>query len=216
MSIHTDIPYYPSFATPGHPGGVHCIEMSLKMILGALEPDKQYSIEELEAITAKQPEKASWEMPFFLWFVNRGYQAQHWSMFDFATFAKEGAAYVRRVYGDDVADYQERESDIPGAMEMAPEFVEKVDIIAQRPTIEVMERLLSDGWLLKPCVNSNLLNERPGYTGHSVVIIGFEGDEVIFHDPGLPAYEARREPKQMFQEAMDSFGGQLDAFKDGG
>jgi uncharacterized protein YvpB len=49
--------------------------------------------------------------------------------------------------------------------------------------------------------------------GHSVVIVGFEDDNVVFHDPGLPAMAARHETKKLFQEAMDSFGGELDAIR---
>lgn len=85
-----NIPFYSAFPTPGHPEGVHCVETSLKMILGYFEPEKEYSIEALEKITGKQPEKGSWSFQWSLWFTEHGYKVKHYATFDFeAAMAEE-------------------------------------------------------------------------------------------------------------------------------
>ena len=77
--MRLNIPFYAAFPTPGHPDGVHCVETSLKMILGYFEPEKEYSIERLEKITGKQPEKGSWSFQWSLWFTDHGYKVKHYT-----------------------------------------------------------------------------------------------------------------------------------------
>lgn len=211
--IRTDIPFYESFATPGHPTGVHCIEISLKMILGALMPGREFTVEELEAITGKQPEKGAWEMQYLIWLVDNGFEVQHWATFDYGAFEKEGIEYIRRAYGDETAEYQLRESDVPGAQKMIKPYLEKVTNVKKSPAVADIKDLMDDGWIVRASVNSRLLQGKDEYYGHSVVVIGFEGDDIIFHDPGLPPVRARRESCELFQRAMDSFGGEIDAIR---
>ena len=62
-------------------------------------------------------------------------------------------------------------------------------------------------------VNSMVLNDHEGYEGHSVVVLDVDDKNIWFHDPGLPAMENRKVSHELFQKAMDSFGGEMDAVK---
>ena len=69
---------------------------------------------------------------------------------------------------------------------------------------------------MRVSVDAGILDpSKGGYFGHSVVVLGFEDDKVIFHDPGLPSQAYRRERREVFQGAMDSFGGMMDLIKRG-
>lgn len=207
------IPFYSAFATPGHPEGVHCVETSLKMILKYFEPDKDYSVEKLEKITGKQPEKGSWSFQWSIWFTDHGYTVKHYTTFDFKAFMDEGIDYIRHEYGHEVADWQEQNSDVEFARSQTKEYLEKVEVVAKKPTIDEIRQEHGARSLVKPMVNSRVLNNKEGYEGHSVVVIDVDDENIWFHDPGLPAYENRKVSCQLFQEAMDSFGGEMDIIK---
>lgn len=187
--------------------------MSLKMILGVLMPERQFTIEELEKITGKATEGGAFATHYLIWMVDQGFEVKRWDTHDWKAFEREGVDYIRRVIGDGAADYVAEFADIPYEQSVVDEFLEKVRLVPQKPTVDMAEKAFRDGWLLRAAVNSRILNNREGYMGHSIVITGFDGDEVIFHDPGLPAEANRRASREVFQRAMDSFGGELDAIR---
>ncbi len=207
------IPFYQAFPTPGHPKGVHCVETALKMILGYFEPDREYSINELEKITAKKPEKGSWSFDWSIWFVAQGYNIKHYSTFDFEAFKRDGVEYIRRDYGDEIADWQLTNSDIGRARSLVDEYLEKVEIVNRKPTIEDIRSEISQKSVVKPMVNSNVLNNMKGYEGHSVVVLNIDNEYIWFHDPGLPAFKNRKINHEKFQSAMNSFGGEMDVIR---
>ncbi|MFO0920240.1 MAG: hypothetical protein U0451_01050 [Candidatus Saccharimonadales bacterium] len=207
------VPFYAAFPTPGHPEGVHCVETSLKMILKYFEPNRDYSIEELENITGKQPEKGSWSFQWSIWFVNHGYTVKHYSTFDFKAFMEQGINYIRQEYGNEVADWQEQNSDVEFARSQTKEYLDKVEIITKKLTIDDIRKEHGPHSLVKPMVNSRVLNNKEGYAGHSVVVLDVDDQNIWFHDPGLPAFENRKVSHRLFQEAMDSFGGEMDIIK---
>lgn len=207
------IPFYSSFAIPGYPLGVHCVETSLKMILGYIEPETKYTIEEIEKISGKQPGKGSWSFQWSLWFVEHGYQVKHYTKFNFDTFIRDGIDYIRQEYGDEIADFQDRTSDVEAARKLAKDYVTKISIVAKEPTIEDIRSEMNQGFVVKPMVNSMVLNDKDGYEGHSVVVLEVDNSDIWFHDPGLPAFENRKMSQAKFQQAMDSFGGEMDVIK---
>ncbi len=212
-SIRTDIPFYSSFPTKAWPEGEHCVQMSLKMMLGVLMPDREFSVEELERITHKEPGAGSFATHHLIWLVEQGFEVQHWDTYDWPTFRNEGLEYIRRRLGKDAAAYAAKSSNIPAEQAVIDEFLAKVPIVDRHPQVSDAEQLFEDGWLIRVGVNSCILNQKPGYIGHSVVITGFEGGDVVFHDPDLPGTPNRHISRARFQEAMDSFGGELDAVR---
>jgi hypothetical protein len=211
--IRTDIPLYASSPTEKWPEGEHCLQMCLKMMLSVLMPDRQFSLTELEEITHKQPDAGAYATHHLIWMVDQGLEVQHWDTHDWPAFRDEGLDYIRRTMGDDAANYAAIGSDIPAEQAAVDQFLEHVPIVERKPHITDMEKLFSKGWLLRAGVNSRVLNHRDGYVGHSVVITGFEADDVVFHDPDVPGTANRHTSRELFQAAMDSFGGEIDAVR---
>jgi hypothetical protein len=187
--------------------------MSLKMMLGVLMPEREFSLAELEEITHKQPDAGAFATHHLIWMVENGLEVQHWDTHDWPAFRDDGLDYIRRTVGDDAANYAATGSDIPAEQAVIDRFLEVVPMIKKKPRIADMEQLFDEGWLVRAGVNSRVLNNRDGYVGHSVVITGFEDDDVIFHDPDVPGTANRRSPRELFQAAMDSFGGEIDAVR---
>lgn len=211
-SMHLEVPFYSSWKTE-NTGGVHCIEMSLKMILGYFEPDKEYPLEALEKITNKKPEKASWEMAYSIWFYDHNYDFKRYSMFDYGAFKKDGIEYIRKQYGNEVAEWQLSNSDIEEAQSMTDEFLKKATIIPKKPTITDIIESMNNGYLVRAAVDSGYLNDSGVYVGHSVVVVGYDDQNILFHDPGPPGIESRRCSYEDFQIAMDKFGSEIEIFK---
>lgn len=207
------IPFYSSFATPGHPEGVHCAEICLKMILGYFEPNTEYSIEDLENITGKKPEMGSWSFDWSIWFARNGYLVRNYSTFDYELFKERGIDYIRQVYGKEIADWQEANTDVEQARARVDEYLCLVEVVTKKPTLTDVKKEHESGAVVKAKVNSRILNNREGYEGHGVVVLDADDRYIWFHDPGLPAHEDRRVSLQLFQKAMDSFGGEMDAVK---
>ena len=117
-----NIPFYSSFPTPGHPDGAHCVETSLQMILGYLEPDTNYSIDQIENITKRTPRKSSWSFDWSIWFADHGNNVKHYTTFNFEAFKIEGAEYIRKEYGDETADWQLANSNLEHARQIVDAY----------------------------------------------------------------------------------------------
>jgi hypothetical protein len=211
--IRTDIPFYADKPTAAWPEGEHCVQMSLKMMLGVLMPGRNFGLAELERITHKAPTTGSFATHHLIWLVDQGFEVQHWDMHDWLAFRDEGMEYIRRTLGDDAVSFLSKGYDIAAEQTTIDKFLTKVPIIKNHPTVEDAEKLFNDRWLVRASVNGRTINNLPGYLGHSVIITGFEGDEVVFHDPDTPGTPHRRATRKLFQTAMDSFGGELDAVR---
>lgn len=189
------------------------MQMSLKMMLAVLMPGRDFTLEELEKITGKSADGSAFATHYLIWLADQGFEIKRWDTYDWKAFERDGVEYIRRAIGDEAAEYTARTADMAFEQSAIDEFLNKVKLIHQKPTVEDAEEALRAGWIVRAPVNARVLNAQEGYLGHSVVIIGFDGDNVIFHDPGLPAVAARRESRALFQKAMDSFGGELDAVR---
>jgi hypothetical protein len=69
--------------------------------------------------------------------------------------------------------------------------------------LDDVQGLLKDGWLVGLAINSRALNNKPGYTGHLVVVFDFDAksDNFWLHDPGLPPKPNRHVSRQKLSEA---------------
>lgn len=58
-------------------------------------------------------------------------------------------------------------------------------------------------------VNANQLNQKAGYVGHFVLVVGFDDDELIFHDPGKTPRPFRKVNSTDFELAWGGPKGQM-------
>lgn len=73
-----------------------------------------------------------------------------------------------------------------------------------------MDELLKKGYIIGAEINSRILNKKPGFSLHYVLIQKGENGEYILHDPGLPPIENRKVSKK---EIIDSLANELTGFK---
>ena len=90
--------------------------------------------------------------------------------------------------------------------------------LERRPaTNDDIRHFIDDGWLVRLEVNDRPLAGRTGYNGHSIVVVGYDDNEVTIHNPdGMNGNKAnQRVSWELLNQAWREFGGSfsLYAFK---
>lgn len=196
MNIDYPVPFFANTSD-----GTHCSQAALKMILKYFWPDKEFSWEELEKVTAKSEGMWTWPMAGLIWMQANGFEVINIEVFDYSKFIEKGKDYLREEYGEQVASEQDLHSDIEKERKIAEQFIQQVKTIFEIPTQEQIKEFLRDGYLIKCTINSRVINNREGYAGHSVVVKGFDEAGFIIHDPGLPGLENRKVAYDIFEKA---------------
>lgn len=202
MDAGKSIPFFEN-----HDDDAHCLQASLKMILKYYLPDRDFSWDELNKMTAKAPgsDKATWSQQMVLSLAEMGFDVLLVENFDAERFAKEGYDYLVEAYGKESADWQAQHSDLAQEQRIYQQLLEHHDIYERRvPTLEDVKTYLAEGYLVQATVNARKLNDEEGYFGHSVVIFDIDDEHVVLNDPGHPGRERRVETRQHFETAWAS------------
>lgn len=203
----------PSKWADSDPKGNHCQEASLQSILSYFKPDSSYGFEQMCEITGRNSDKAVWAFGYSLWLTDNGFEVQRITTVDYKAFARQGIDYIRDTYGDEIADWQEQNTNFEKALQLADQYIDKVDIVTKSPQISDIESAMVDGWLAKVMIDSGVVEETGQYLGHSVVVTGVESDSVIYHENGMPPIPDRKVTQELFQVAIDAFGGEMDLIR---
>ncbi len=105
-------------------------------------------------------------------------------VFDYSKFVVNSFDYLVQEYGMDIACEQRDNSDLEYEVPIAKNFLANYKYTLQIPVIEDIKDLLVKGYLVGCNVNSCSLNGKEGYSGHFVIVIGFDQNSWIIQDPG--------------------------------
>lgn len=197
------VPFYANTADD-----THCVQAAFRSILKYYLPDLDFSFEQLDQISRKQPGKGTWWPPLLLELTKLGLTVKDIAPFDYRSFFQAGDAYVRSFYPDEVASYHLEKTNLPLIKPLLPEFLKKVAVEARPATLIDIKTLLADGWLVAAAVNSRTLNDKHGFSGHVVVVFKFDDKSSSFqlHDPGLPEQRNRRVSHAKLESALNYAG----------
>lgn len=196
MRKDTAIPFFENT-----PDDTHCFQASLKMVMGHFLPERDFTWEELEAITAKVERLWTWPLAGLVWLAQNGFDVKNIEVFDYDRFIEVGAQYMFERHGEEVARAQIENSDIDQEVELAKTFIDVVDTTFEIPAVETITDFLRGDWLVIVNVNSRALSGKSGYSGHYVVVKGFDDDTLILNNPGLPGIENQEVPFDVFENA---------------
>lgn len=174
----------------------------MRMMLGYFLPDREFTWEELEKLSAKIEGKATWPQQMAINLHDMGFDVTMVEGFDGRAFIRDGADYLHRAFGKDIAEWQIANSDLPQEQKLYQAAYDRgVDIQKAIPTLADMQSYIKKGYLVAANVNSPRLRGKEGYVGHFVVILSIDDTELVLHDPGLPARPNVRVPIETFQAA---------------
>ena len=196
MALHQTIPLFENT-----PDNTHCFQASLKMILKYFLPERDFSFEELDRITAKREGLWTWPFAGVLWMQENGFEVKNIDSFDIQRFIEEGGQYIIDEYGKEVGDAQIKNSDIGQERRLGKEFLDRVETEVRVPEKEDIQSLMNDGYLVTVNVNSRALNGREGYSGHGIVITGFDESGFRINNPGPPAIGNHEVSYDLFEKA---------------
>jgi len=180
----------------------HCFQAGIRMILGYFLPDREFSWEELEQLSAKVEGLATWPEQMLINLRKMGFAVTMVEGFDGRAFIKDGAQYLKDTFGEEIAAWQIKNSDLPQEQRLYQEAYDTgVDIQTRIPSLEDIKTFQQQDYLVAVTVNSRKLDGKEGYTGHFVVILSIDDKEVLLHNPGLPARQAEHVPLEQFMNA---------------
>jgi hypothetical protein len=196
--LDQDVPFV------ANPDATHCYQAVLKMVLRRFRPHCEQSWEALDRITGKVEGLGTWPFAGLTWLHEQRLDLTNVELMDNARFAAEGRTYIAELAGQEFADSHHRGLDLSAVQAQARTFVESVRCEVRIPTIDDVRRAVSEGCLVICNVNSRALNGREGYSGHYVVVKGFDEHGLIVHDPGPPGEPNRRVAFGSFESAWAS------------
>lgn len=169
-----------------NPDQHHCLQSTLRMALEASEPGAKYSLRILDILTQRRPSEGTWTHAAYLALGGLPVQALAIDPFDYATFAERPVKAVFETFPPEVAMGMAAGFDLVAASQLARELVERepIPIEVRSATLDDVDRMLGQGWLLIANVDAGVLDGRASPSGHSVLIWGREGDQLRVHDPG--------------------------------
>jgi len=179
----------------------HCYQAAFRMVLKYFLPEKDFSWEELEKITAKITGLWTWPGAGMLWMQKNNFEVMNVDTFDLERFVREGGDYLLDEFGEEMGRAQIEHSDIEQERRIIKEVIEKIKIERRVPDMGDIKNLLKEGYLIICNVNSKALNQKEGYSGHVVVLIGFNEQSFFIHDPGLPPINDREVSFKVFEKA---------------
>lgn len=193
-----------------------CFQACLKMVLKYYLPNENYSWLELDRVTAKKQGLWTWPMAGLVWMQENNFKVINIELFDYKEFIDNPERYLIDYYGEEVGHDQIKNSDIEQGVKFSKKLIEVVEVENRSPNFNDIKKLINDGYLIIVNVNSSALDGYNGYTGHFVVVIGFDNFSIYLNDPGLPGQSNRQISLDVFKKAWsypDSKANNVMAFK---
>ncbi len=193
-----EIPFYSNTKD-----NTHCYQACLKMILKHIFPKKNFTFKKLDKLTNKPKGKWSWYPAGLVSLHKMKLIVKLYSMFDYKKFSQKGEDYIYSLFSKENAEIVIKKSDIPSAVKDTKKMLKRRIFQRKRIHFRKVEEFFKKGYDIMLWVNSRLLNRANGFTGHFVVLTGFDKNNIYVHDPGLPPRPNRKVSKKHFLKAWE-------------
>ncbi|TAK04719.1 hypothetical protein EPO33_01855 [Patescibacteria group bacterium] len=181
---------------------LHCLQACIRMFGETI--GRPISWAEADAITGFQKDLYTWPARSIIELNTLFPGTRYWTDFDYGRFCREGRAYLLSYFHGDVAWVDDQEAHAsPGfekEMRDAQRMVEAQLVERRNPSASDWKDILAAHYVIA-FVDSGVLHERERGIGHSVLLYGVDGGELLLHDPGLPPRPSVRVPVERFMKA---------------
>jgi hypothetical protein len=157
--------------------------------------------QELEKLTGFESGKAAWSVKILTYLARKGMDIKMIEPFDYKRYAEIGEPYLDELLSKEEKDWNLKHSNLLEIRPLIPQFLKSVKYNCRTATMQDIDDMLNEDRLVFVQLNSRVLNDKAGYFAHAVLIIDKEGDDYIFHDPGLPPKKYRRVKSQKLFDA---------------
>lgn len=194
------IPFYGN-----RPDDLSCMLASIRSELEYFT-GRTYSWGEMEQLLGFSPNKVAWTVKVWTELAEQGFDIRMIEAFDYRRYMEEGEAYLRAYLKPEELAWQMKNSNLLEIRPLLPRFLRSVHYEMRQPTLADIDQMLTGGYLVTVTLNLNVLNGKPGYSAHMLLVHDKDGDDYICHDPGLPPRENRRVAAAKLWEAMGGEG----------
>ena len=165
---------------------MHCLQACLQMLLYSMQKPV-LSLEELDKITHHDPSKFTWQGQALLWLQKKGFQVENYENLDYREFAREGKAYLKRIWDAETFSIQEKYSNLRKEQKTARKIIGKdLKTVNSRLTIRQIKRKYEAGYFTMLSINPYAMVGKLGYGSHMIVIAGFDEKFIKIYDPDKP------------------------------
>jgi hypothetical protein len=202
---------------PNHPDNMHCSQAVFRSLFHHFF-NEELSWEEIDDITKTIPGKGSWTMAAHIELAKRGVEIINIEPFDYESYYDQGLDYLKKGFDDDTITYYLDKSNLLSVKDDIPLFLKSVKHESRKASIADIDNLLDQGYLIGAEINSRVLNNKPGFSLHYVLVRKANANSYLINDPGggssLP-FENRVVFKEDFIEALgkDGSNGEVSGFR---
>lgn len=180
---------------------MHCVPAVFRM-LNQHFFDEDLSWKEIDEVLKVIPNKGVWTFLGQLYLAKKGLDIINIEPIDFEKLIVEGMDYLYEVVGEKTADYYINNSNLFSVLDDLPEYLEHIRHETRRSSVNEIKKYLRESKLVTAEVDSGVLNGHDNFCLHMVLIIGFENNHFIIHDPGLPPLPARKVTEKELERAF--------------
>lgn len=161
--------------------------------------------EEMAQIVHWRPGKVVWAFKFWQWLAERGIKIEDYDMIDYKAWVQDGVAGLQRSSSPEEFKFYVQKSENLDALrtEIAKILLYKNFTYRQiHPTFDNLSEAINQDKICEVVLNSRILNGQEGFSSHRIVVLGIDGEDIIFHDPGIKfGGPERAAPIDLFKKA---------------
>lgn len=195
----------PAFV-PNSSDDTHCVNAVFRMLYKTFL-GRDISWEEIDARTKAQPGKGTWTIGGDILLAKAGISVVNIEPVDYQELFRIGTKYLSDVFGTETAEYYRTRSNIEAVLPDIPEFLSVVRHETRKATTDEILGYLREGKFVGATLNSSILNAKPGFSLHYVLLYDTNGVEITLHDPGLPPAPGRKITREQLEKSFFYPGG---------
>jgi hypothetical protein len=192
-----------------------CVPATIGMVLKYFMPDRRFAMEQIEKLCGYEQGMGTWKALSMLNMAKLGLRV-HWvEDFDHGEFVQAPRTYLSKILNKEAYEWQVKHSDLEQEAERIRDYMDSgLPLESRKATIEDIKRFIDDGWLVHLEVNARTLSGKTGYDGHSILVIGYDDQEVVIHNPDG---DSGNRPNQrigwdLLCKAWEEFGGSFSLY----
>jgi len=185
--------------------GNQCLQITMKSVLKYFL-DKDFSLQELDEFTGRKNCLWTWTSQVVTVLHDLGLKVKYYSKSDLEPFL-QGEPFIRKHFGKD-SEKILKFTDLPVVLESIHKLL-KYNIFEKRKlSFDEIESHIEKGHIPLMLIDHNKIVGKEGfYQGHSVVVTGFDDQNVFYHESGPTNPEANKKVlKSVFINAWNANG----------
>ncbi len=185
--------------------GHRCTQATIKSILKARLPDRNFTFKELDELTLHQNPQITFPIQIAYGFHQLGIPFEYYTKPNGLSTANSTASqvYFKQHYGKELISNINFTSLNKSIKELQSN--KGVIELQSKPSLETLEKILEQKGLPICLVNWDIFNNKPNtFPGHYIIPIKFEKNDIIYHDSGpYKTTPNKKISKNIFQKAWN-------------